>query len=136
MKNILIKVNEVLNKYKKKIIVVGITMTVAITLLGTIGGYYAYGKIKSNIKYTQEQCEKIALSRVPGEVVKVKKELDDGALEYEFKIKDKNNMLQEVNVNATLGAITEVECEDDDSHYHKEHNHNNINQNTNVNNSI
>lgn len=121
MKNILLRVKEGFNKYKKKILITCIVMAIGVTSIVTFGGYYIYEKVKSNTKYTQAQCEEIALKKVPGEVVRVKKEIEDGALEYEFKIRDKNNMLQEVNVDASFGAITEVSYEEDDFHHEHEH---------------
>ena len=36
-------------------------------------------------------------------------ELDNFSFEYEFKIKDSNNILKEVTVDATFGVITDLD---------------------------
>lgn len=94
-------------KYKKIIIKVIIISFVTIIII--IGGLtaFAYSKAQSNINYSQDQLQEIALGKVPGEVVGVDKELDfkHAAFEYEFKIKDKENMLQEVKLDSKYGVI-------------------------------
>lgn len=50
---------------------------------------------------------------MPGEVIKVEKELnfEEAIYEYEFSIKDKENMLQIVNVDSQNGVILRVNNE-------------------------
>lgn len=107
MINILLKVKEFCKNYKKRIItVIGISiLTITIIIGVTLGLTYSHAK--SNIKYSQDQLQQIALGKVPGEVVNVKKELnfEDESFQYEFKIKDKENMLQEVKLDAQYGVI-------------------------------
>lgn len=141
MKNVLLKVNEVLRKYRKKIIVSGTVIVLAGVGISAAGGAFLYNRVQSNIKYTQGQCEEVALKQIPGEIVKVKKDMDleDGTFEYDFQIKDKDNMLKKITVDAASGAIVDIDHEDDDFRdYHdkddhrKEH-YNNIDRNNNEN---
>jgi len=107
MVNIFIKAKEFCKNYKKRIIrtlILFIIIIVAFT--GTITGVI-YSKAKNNIKYTQDKLQQIALEKVPGEVIKVEKELnfEEAVYEYEFKIKDKENMLQTVKLDSQSGGI-------------------------------
>nr|WP_253197460.1 PepSY domain-containing protein [Clostridium algidicarnis] len=74
-----------------------------------------YSKLKANLKYSQEDLQKIALVKVPGEVIKVEKELniEEAVYEYKFKIKDKENMLQIVKLDSESGAILKVHNQKD-----------------------
>lgn len=141
MKNVLLKVNEVLRKYRKKIIVSGVVIVLAGIGVSAAGGAFLYNRVQSNIKYTQGQCEEIALKQIPGEIVKIKKDMDleDGNFEYNFQIKDKDNMLKKITVDATTGAIVDIGHKGDDfrghhdkDDYRKEH-YNNIDRNNNEN---
>lgn len=113
MKNILVKINEDLKVNKKKIIKVTVTLVVlGVVSVGILGGVF-YSYAKSNVKYTQKQAEEIALNKIPGEIIKAHKEIDfeDATLEYEFEIKDKENMLKKITVSSKSGAITDMEDE-------------------------
>ena len=97
-------------KKNKKRIVRGILISgVIIVGLGVAGTAVLYNIAKSNVNYTEEQAKEIALKLVPGEVIRVRKDLDleDCTFEYEIKIKDENNVLREINVDANLGVITD-----------------------------
>lgn len=111
MKEIINKVNNTLKNNKKRIIrvVVSSGVVIVIALIGS--GFLYYNHVKSNINYTQEQAQNIALQLVQGEVIKSSKDIDDGELEYEFKIKDKNNILREVVVSSNSGAV--IDCDND-----------------------
>lgn len=105
------KVLQKLNENKEKII-----RTVAIlSIIGALGigatGIAVFAYAKSNINYTEKQMKEIALKKVPGEVIKVKKEFneEDFSFEYEFKIKDKENILREITVNTSSGAIVDLD---------------------------
>lgn len=76
-------------------------------------------KFAEKPNYTLEQAKEIALKKVPGSLVSAKEDVDDGVVEYEIEIKDKDNMLQEVNVDGRTGAITEI-----DNNYHDSHDDN------------
>lgn len=117
MKDILNKTLEGIKNNRKKItkiisIVVGMVIIGSGIIAGTI---YSYGK--SNINYSQKQLEEIAIKKIPGEIVNVKKELDfeDATFEYTFQIKDKENMLQEITVSSKSGAITDIEINEHES---------------------
>lgn len=120
-----------LENYKKEVLENGVEKLKAskkrikrfaiITLTGAIGvsvlaGGSAYAYIKSNTNYSQAQLEKEALKKMPGEIVGVKKDVDDDtmSISYEFKIKDKNNMLNEIELDSKTGAIIDIEKHGDD----------------------
>ena len=109
------KVVEGLKKNKKRIIKGVSIFGVIIIGLGIAGSVAIYNIAKANINYTEEQAKEIALKLVPGEVVRIRKdlELEDCTFEYEIKIKDSNNILREVNVDANLGVITDLDMYND-----------------------
>ena len=74
-------------------------------------GLLLFNIIKSNVNYTETQAKEIALEQVPGQVVYVAKDLDFDrfTLEYDVKIKDKNNIIREVTVDSKFGAISDFE---------------------------
>jgi len=113
MKNIFIKVMEFVKTYKKRIItVIAISVLTAIIATGIIGKVI-YSRAETNTKYTQDKLSQIALGQVPGEVIEVEKELnfDEAVYEYEFIIKDKENMQQIVRVESKNGVILMVDNE-------------------------
>lgn len=99
------------NKIKKTIIKFISIFSVSAIILCIIGGGLLYTIVKSNVNYTVDQAKDIALSQVPGKVVYVKKDLDleRFALEYDIKIKDKNNIIREVTVDSKFGAVSDFE---------------------------
>lgn len=110
MKNIFIQVKEFCKTYKKRIItVISISLLTMMIVVGAVGGI-VYSRAKANIKYSQEQLQQIALAKVPGEVLKVEKEInfEEAIFEYEFRIKDKDNMLQIVKLDSQDGVILKV----------------------------
>ena len=113
MNNYVKKAKEIINKNKKKLIIGTSMFVVGVVGLGAVGITFVYNKAKLNTNYTIEQAQEIALEAVEGEVVKINKklelELENFGFEYEFKIKDTNNILREVTVDATLGVITELD---------------------------
>ena len=105
------KLKEILMENKKRLIKKFLIAIVMIIILGIAGASFIYSKAKNNINYTVEQAQEIALQSVQGEVIGVKKklELDTLSFEYEFKIKDSNNMLIEAVVDSKLGVITDLD---------------------------
>jgi uncharacterized membrane protein YkoI len=95
-----------------------LTLTGSIVLAG-IGTGTAFAYVKSNTKYSQDKLKEIALNKIPGEIVGVKKDIDEDnmSLTYEFKIKDKNNMLQEIELDSKTGAIIDIENHNDHKDY-------------------
>lgn len=79
-------------------------------------------KFAEKPNYSLDQAKEIALKKINGTVVKGKEDVDDGIVEYEFKIKDKENVLQRVTVDGKTGAIVEIDNplnnhkKDDDHH--------------------
>lgn len=111
MSNYLKNIKEIINKNKKKLIVGTSVFVVSVVMLGTAAGIFVYSKAKSNINYTVEEAKEIALQAVEGNVVKTNKslEIENLSFEYEFKIKDSNNILREVTVDSNLGVITDLD---------------------------
>lgn len=105
------KTKEILKENKKRLIKRFLIVIITIIILGIAGASFIYSKAKTNINCTVEQAQEIALQAVQGEVISVKKnlELDTLSFEYEFKIKDSNNMLIEAVVDSKLGVITDLD---------------------------
>ncbi|MDR7855114.1 PepSY domain-containing protein [Tissierella sp.] len=111
MKDNLNKILEGMKENKKKITKT-ISIVVGIVLIGSgIVGGTIYSYAKSNINYSEKQLEEIAIKKIPGEVIKVEKELDfeEATFEYTFQIKDNEDMLQEITISSKSGAITDIE---------------------------
>ena len=104
----------------KKIKKVTIITVTSVILLGGASAYAGYRYIQSNEKYTQVDCRKIALKQIPGEIIKTKKDFNEDTLSltYEFKIKGKDNLLNEIEVDSKSGAIIDID------HMDFNHNHN------------
>ncbi len=117
MKDFLIKIKEKIinNKEKiKKVILIATGIAVIVSGL-VVGGIYSYAN--SNMNYSQNQLQEIAIKRILGEVVNIKRELEfeDAEFEYTFYIKDKENMLHEISLSSKHGAITDIEKNSHDS---------------------
>ena len=102
----------------KKIKKVTIITVTSVIVLGGAGAYAGYRYIQSNENYTQADCQKIALKQIPGEIIKTKKDFNEDTLSltYEFKIKGKDNLLNEIEVDSKSGAIIDID--------HMDFNHN------------
>ena len=96
---------------KRKLIKRASLLVAIIAGLGVVGFATVYGIAKSNINYTVEEARAIVLQSVQGEILRVNKilDLDTFSFDYEFKIKDKNNMLIKADVNSSLGVITDLD---------------------------
>ena len=94
---------------KRKIIKTMIKLMIVLGVIGVIIAGIFYGYVKFNINYSRSDAEKIALASINGQIVGYRIDLEDGILEYEFKIKDGNNRLYEVKVNSKYGAITDID---------------------------
>lgn len=111
MKDVLNNIIEKIKDNKKKIRKI-ILITVAIVIIGSgiaVGTIYGYAR--SNINYSEKQLEEIAIKKIPGEVMNIKRELEfeDATFEYTFYIKDKENILQEITLSSKFGVITDIE---------------------------
>ena len=102
---------EIIKRNKKKIVRSFSILLVLGIVICSIGAIALYKIAKSNVNYTVEEAKEIALQAVQGDILKVNKrlELDNFSFEYEFKIKDSNNILMEVNVDSKFGVITEID---------------------------
>ena len=111
MNEYLKNIGEIISKSKKKLIRKISIVMASIVIIGAAGVTTIYSIAKSNINYTVDELKEVALQAVQGEVLGVNKklELDSLSFEYEFKIKDSNNMLMEVTVDPKLGAITDLD---------------------------
>ena len=111
MNKYLESIREIITKSKKKLIRKIYILIALAVIIGATGAITVYSIAKSNINYTVDEAKEIALQGVEGEVLGVNKklELDTLSFEYEFKIKNSNNMLMEVTVDSNLGAITDLD---------------------------
>jgi uncharacterized membrane protein YkoI len=65
-----------------------------------------------NYRINSEAAIQIALQRVPGQVIKVELDYENGILVYEIDIRTPSG-IYEVHVNAANGQVLKVEREDD-----------------------
>ncbi|MBD7916189.1 hypothetical protein H9660_13645 [Clostridium sp. Sa3CUN1] len=105
------EIKKIIFKNKKTIIKSISIICVSGFMLVTLSGLFIYSTAKKNINYTIEEAKEIALKSVNGDILKVNKKLEVESLsfEYEFKIKDNNNILREVTVDSNLGVITDLD---------------------------
>ncbi|PAL05858.1 PepSY domain-containing protein [Peribacillus simplex] len=64
-------------------------------------------------RITKQQAQEIALQRVPGKVLHVDMDLENGVLVYEVFILTSENRIFEVEILAKSGRILKVEEEND-----------------------
>jgi uncharacterized membrane protein YkoI len=64
-------------------------------------------------RITKQQAQEIALQRVPGRVLHVDMDLENGVLVYEVFILTANNRIFEVEILAKSGKIIKIEQEND-----------------------
>ncbi|MCP1145474.1 PepSY domain-containing protein [Lysinibacillus endophyticus] len=82
--------------------------------------YYGYQNpmyLQNNQRISVQQAQQIALSRVPGQIVHVDLDMDNGVLKYEVYVLTMQNKMYEVKINARTGRIIKVEQENDDDMY-------------------
>lgn len=63
-------------------------------------------------KKSEAELRKVVLQNYPGTIMYVKRDYDDGFMEYEYKIRQSNGMVVEVEINE-LGWIKDVDYDDD-----------------------
>ena len=63
---------------------------------------------------SEEQVIAIALAEVPGEVLEIELEREDGMAVYEVEILSADGAEMEVEIAADTGEVLEVEAEEDD----------------------
>ncbi|NSL53263.1 PepSY domain-containing protein [Bacillus sp. P2(2020)] len=64
-------------------------------------------------RITKEQAQEIALSHVPGEILHVDMDLENGVLVYEVFILTQDNRIIEVEILAKSGRVLKIEQEND-----------------------
>lgn len=64
-------------------------------------------------RITKQQAQEIALARVPGRVLHVDMDLENGVLVYEVFILTPNNTIVEVEILVKSGQILKIEQEND-----------------------
>lgn len=74
------------------------------------GNYPMYPQNQQRI--TAQQAEQIALGTIPGQVMHVDLDMDNGILKYEIFIMTPDNRVFEVEINARNGQILKIEQED------------------------
>lgn len=71
------------------------------------------GKSNEWTRITIEQAMNVAVHTVPGQIVNVDLDMEDGILVYEVFIMTQNNQTFEVEVHARTGNIIKIEQEND-----------------------
>lgn len=76
-------------------------------------------------RITMQQAQELALQRVPGKVMQIDMDLENGVLVYEVFIMTSHGKIYEVELLAKSGKILKIEQENDDSdnpHYNQNNN--------------
>lgn len=92
---------QALLKYKKQIIFI----ISAIILIIIIFGIYILHITLQNIEYSRNQAHVTALNRFPGTIISSNIEYQNLQIYYELEIKNSNQEIIEVVINAKNGAI-------------------------------
>ena len=72
---------------------------------------------QNNQRISVQQAQQIALRGVPGQVVHVDLDMENGNLIYEVYILTPQNRMYQVEIHAKTGRILKVEQEHDDDFY-------------------
>lgn len=75
--------------------------------------YYRYPAQMNRQRITKQQAQQIALQSVPGDVLHVDLDLENGVLVYEVYILTPENRIFEVEILARSGRILKIEEESD-----------------------
>lgn len=65
-------------------------------------------------RVSMQEAMQIALQRIPGQILYVDMEMENGTLIYEFFILTQQNRIFEVEVNSRTGRIIKIEEDDFD----------------------
>ena len=96
-------------KYKKQII---LTISIIILMIIIFGIYILHVTLQ-NIEYSKNQAHVIALNRFPGTIVSSNIEYENLQTYYELKIKNSNQEIIEVIIDAKDGTITSYEYKEE-----------------------
>ena len=83
-------------------------------LAGGIVGTVSAQTLAARTGLTLEQAAEIALLEVPGEIMEVDLEREDGMQIYEIEILSVDGVEMEVEIAADTGDVLEIEAEGDD----------------------
>ncbi|MGN7485756.1 PepSY domain-containing protein [Priestia megaterium] len=64
-------------------------------------------------RISMQQAQQIALQRIPGQILHVDMEMEDGMLVYEIFILTSQNRIYEVEISGRTGRILKIEKEND-----------------------
>ncbi len=84
-----------------------VAVAVAALALGAVSSALAQGQI------TDEQARRIALEHVPGTVLDLEREDDDGVPTIEVEVRGEDGRVHEVEIDARDGRVLAVEAEDE-----------------------
>lgn len=73
--------------------------------------------LQNNRRISVQQAQQIAHGRVPGQIVHVDLDMENGILIYEVYIMTPQNRVYQVEINAKTGRILKVEQENDDDFF-------------------
>ncbi|MBM7610032.1 putative membrane protein YkoI [Lysinibacillus composti] len=80
-------------------------------------GNYNPMYLQNTQRISAQQAQQIALGRVPGQILHVDLDMENGILVYEVYIMTPQNRVYEVEINAKSGRIVKVEQENDHDFY-------------------
>ena len=80
---------------------------------GAVAGTVSAQAVADATGLTEEQAIEIALVEVPGEVLEVELERDDGARIFEIEILTAEDEEMYVEIDAETGEVLEIEADDD-----------------------
>jgi hypothetical protein len=90
--------------------------TIAAVLVagGLLTGSPAFAQEQPSGEITPQQARDAAVAAVPGTVLEVEREREDGKVIYEVEIRQDDGRLIEVVVGASTGVVLETEVEDEE----------------------
>ncbi|MFE6077449.1 PepSY domain-containing protein [Paenibacillus sp. NPDC057886] len=77
---------------------------------------------KQRASINEEQASKLAVQAINGQVIRIKKDLDDGVKKYEVNMKTKDG-IAEVEIGATNGKVLSIDYDDEHENHHDKDNH-------------
>lgn len=70
--------------------------------------------VQNNQRISVQQAQQIPFIRVPGQILHVNLDMENGILIYEVYVMTPQNSVYQVEINAKTGSILKVEQENDD----------------------
>jgi hypothetical protein len=69
---------------------------------------------RAQVEISDERARQIALERVPGTVVSLERDTEGGVRVVEVEVRDRQNQVFEIDIDARSGRIITVEAEDEE----------------------